>query len=122
MSAHTFHLFVYGTLRTGGAATAILDGCERVREAMVNGLLYRVSDDHPALMLYGGSPVRGEIWRCPAELLPRLDSYEGTADGLFRRVGVEVDGTGCWTYVAGPALARRLTAENRIASGDWLQG
>jgi gamma-glutamylcyclotransferase (GGCT)/AIG2-like uncharacterized protein YtfP len=75
-------------------------------------------------VLYGDdSPVQGEVWRCPAAMLPSLDRYEGTAEGLFRRVAVTVDTplgrTPCWTYTAGPALSRKLTPERRIVSGDW---
>jgi gamma-glutamylcyclotransferase (GGCT)/AIG2-like uncharacterized protein YtfP len=115
-----FHLFVYGSLRSGAAAHELLDGCERVGEASVAGTLYDIDGRYPALMLYGDTPVHGEIWRCPPALLGRLDEYEGAIRGLFRRVGVRVAEYACWTYVAGPALARRLTPARRIASGVWL--
>lgn len=114
-----FHLFVYGTLRGGGAA-GMLSQCVRVRDAAVAGTLYDVRGEHPALLLYGSTWIRGEIWRCPTSLLPRLDDFEGVSRGLFRRVGVQVGDVGCWTYVAGPALAPELTPARRIGSGDWL--
>ncbi|CAN5716892.1 gamma-glutamylcyclotransferase [soil metagenome] len=118
-----FNLFVYGTLRRGGSAHQTLDACEFVADGTVGGTLYDIDDSFPALLLYGAVPVYGEVWRCPAELLLRLDEYEGTARGLFRRVGVEVatdDGTlPCWTYAAGPALARGLLPRRRLASGRW---
>ena len=117
---HVFHLFVYGTLRSGAEAGRLLDGCERVGAATITGTLYDVNDRYPALMLYGATPVRGEIWRCPVELLPRLDEYEGVNRRLFRRVGVRVGDVPCWTYVAGPALARELKPTRRITSGEWL--
>ena len=113
-----FHLFVYGTLRSDRSNSARLAGCDLVGEAAVPGTLYDL-DDHPALMLYGNTPVRGEIWRCPADLLWQLDEYEGIASGLFRRVGLEVAGYACWLYVAGHGLAHRLTPDRRITSGDW---
>jgi gamma-glutamylcyclotransferase (GGCT)/AIG2-like uncharacterized protein YtfP len=119
MSDGTFHLFVYGTLLRGGAANALLDSCERVRPAAVAGTLYDVGGEYPALMLYGESPVRGEIWRCPNDLLPRLDTFEGVGEQLFRRVAVAVEGTPCWTYVAGPAIARELTPSRRLPDGVW---
>lgn len=115
MKTH-FHLFVYGTLRGGGE---VLDGCTRVGAASVPGMLYRADDRYPALLLHGDAPVRGEVWSCPVEVLPRLDAWEGIAQGLFRRVGVTIEGLGCWAYVAGPALARRLTPQSRIPSGEW---
>lgn len=116
-----FHLFVYGTLRDGGRNARMLAGCAFVRAATTPGTLYDIGGEYPALMLYGELPVRGEIWRCPADLLLRLDAFEGVDDGLFRRVGLEVDGIPCWTYVAGPRLARRLTPDARVLGGEWLQ-
>jgi prefoldin subunit 5 len=67
----TFHLFTYGTLGSGGAASELLEGCERVAAASVQGTLYDVGE-FPALLLSGSDPVPGEIWRCPAELLPGI--------------------------------------------------
>lgn len=120
----TFHLFVYGTLRSGGGAAALLDGCVRVGEASVGGILYDIDGRFPALVLYGDAPVQGEVWRCPAGMLFRLDEYEGTAEGLFRRVATEVraangEAIPCWTYTAGPALSRKLTLDRRIEAGVW---
>lgn len=115
-----FHLFVYGTLRRAGPAAQIMDGCEHMGEASVAGTLYDVGGRHPALMLYGRDRVQGEVWWCPLDFLQRLDEYEGVERGLFRRVGVRVEQVACWTYVAGPALARELTPDRRIPSGDWL--
>jgi gamma-glutamylcyclotransferase (GGCT)/AIG2-like uncharacterized protein YtfP len=114
-----FHLFVYGTLRMAGEASALLDGCVRVMHASVLGTLYDIEGEFPALMLYGGTAVRGEVWRCPFERLARLDAYEAVERGLFRRVAVVVAGVPCWTYVAGPALAHQLTPGQRLASGEW---
>jgi len=114
----TFHLFVYGTLRSDRSNGSLLDGGERVMRATVPGTLYGL-DAYPALLLYGHTPVHGEIWRCPLDLLWRLDEHEGVDDGLFRRIGIEVAELACWTYVAGPALAHRLTPDRRLPRGDW---
>jgi gamma-glutamylcyclotransferase (GGCT)/AIG2-like uncharacterized protein YtfP len=114
-----FHLFVYGTLRSDGAAREMLAGCERVGTATVDGTLYDIDGRFPALMLYGGTPVQGEVWRCPVDRLQRIDEYEGVGRGLFRRVAVMAAGLACWTYVAGPALARELTPARRVLSGTW---
>jgi gamma-glutamylcyclotransferase (GGCT)/AIG2-like uncharacterized protein YtfP len=122
----TFDLFVYGTLRTGGGAAGLLDSCEHLGTGTVRGILYDIDGRFPALVLYETEgTVQGEIWRCPAALLPSLDRYEGTADGLFRRVATEVETprgrTPCWLYTAGPALSRKLSADRRIPSGDWTE-
>jgi gamma-glutamylcyclotransferase (GGCT)/AIG2-like uncharacterized protein YtfP len=119
-----FNLFVYGTLRAGGSAAGLLDGCEWLGRATVHGILYDIDGRFPALVLYGeDSPVHGDVWRCPARFLPSLDRYEGVAEGLFRRVAAEVDTAGgrtpCWLYTAGPALSRKLSFDRRIVSGEW---
>jgi gamma-glutamylcyclotransferase (GGCT)/AIG2-like uncharacterized protein YtfP len=113
-----FHLFVYGSLRRQGTAAALLSAAEWIGEGSVGGVLYDV-DEYRTLVLYGNTPVEGEVWRCPFELLAELDRYERVEEGLFRRVGVQVqmkDGTrpGCWAYVAGPKLSRKLTSGRRI--------
>ena len=117
----TFDLFVYGSLRSGHSANDMLRDCKLVGEAVVNGILYDIDDKFTAVILYGDSPVPGELWRCPAQLLKMLDEYEGIVSGLFRRVGTvahKPDGSGapCWIYAAGPALSRKLVPENRIDS------
>jgi gamma-glutamylcyclotransferase (GGCT)/AIG2-like uncharacterized protein YtfP len=113
-----FLLFVYGTLRSGGAAAGLLRDAERVGDASVEGTLYDL-DDYPALMLYGRTRVAGEVWSCPTELLRQLDEHEGADRGLFRRVAVMASGIPCWTYVAGPALAPRLTPDRHVEDGRW---
>jgi gamma-glutamylcyclotransferase (GGCT)/AIG2-like uncharacterized protein YtfP len=114
-----FHLFVYGTLRSTGSAATRMAGCELIGEACVGGVLYDIDGAYPALIVYGNTPVAGEVWRCPPAMLALLDEYEDVASGLFRRIGVEaqmMDGRtqGCWAYVAGPQLARKLTGARRI--------
>lgn len=116
--AEHFHLFVYGTLKSGARASAEqLRGCRKVADATVAGTLYDIDGQYPALMLYGDTVVEGEVWLCPVDRLEALDRYEGVASGLFRRVGHEVTADearyACWLYVAGPRLAPKLTAANR---------
>ena len=116
-----FHLFVYGTLRSNGAAAPLLANSTVVGVGSVGGILYDIDGAYPALVLYGSTPVHGEVWQCPAMLLASLDEYEGVAEGLFRRTGAEVrmqDGSvqGCWIYTAGPRLSRKLTAARRITA------
>jgi gamma-glutamylcyclotransferase (GGCT)/AIG2-like uncharacterized protein YtfP len=120
-----FNLFVYGTLQPGGSAAGLLAGCEHTQDASVGGILYNIDDEYPALVVYGNSQVRGQVWRCPTERLKSLDNYEGVDAGLFRRIGLEVhtdDGRviPCWSYVAGPKLTRKLTEDRRIASWNLI--
>lgn len=87
-------------------------------EGAVRGTLYNVGE-YPALLLGGEGEVEGEVWRCPAPLLRVLDRYEGTREGLFRRVAVEVGDVACWTYVAGPKLGPRLRPGAVVPTGRW---
>src|SRR5690606_7291253 len=80
--AATFHLFTYGTLRRGGAAAELLEGCELVGKATVTGTLFDIDGEYPAMILAGPGTVEGEVWRCPTHTLARLDEYEGVAEGL----------------------------------------
>ena len=122
IEARGFHLFVYGTLLNGNGASALMTGCTRVCDATVNGTLYDIDGAFPALMPYGQTPVAGEILYCSdVGLLQRLDDYEGVAKGLFRRIGMEIENHACWVYVAGPALAHKLTPERRVSAGRWPQ-
>ena len=124
MSNGTFNLFVYGTLKAGGSNAHLMKDCEHLGQAQVLGMLYDIDGQHPALVLYGKKPVQGEIWCCPWELLAGLDEFEGVHTGLFRRVGVNVrsqrsETLACWVYVAGPALAPKLTPARRTT--NWKQ-
>jgi gamma-glutamylcyclotransferase (GGCT)/AIG2-like uncharacterized protein YtfP len=125
MSGGTFNLFVYGTLMSAGSGSHMLQGCQRMGTGRVDGILYDIDGEHPALVLYGNEPIAGEVWRCPWQLLARLDEYEGVGVGLFRRVAVNAQHENgeqmpCWIYVAGPKLAHKLSASRRIAA--WPAG
>jgi gamma-glutamylcyclotransferase (GGCT)/AIG2-like uncharacterized protein YtfP len=118
MRDETF-LFVYGTLQSNGKAAELLTGCAIITQASVAGTLYDIDGEYPALVLGGSGRVHGEVRTCPAGALLRLDEYEGVPERLFRRVGVQIGDYACWTYVAGPKLARRLLPARRISSGVW---
>jgi len=111
------HLFTYGTLMDGDAS--LLRGCTPVRDAAVRGMLYDIDGAFPALMLAGENLVHGRIWRCTPERIHELDRHATVQTRLFRRVGLDVEGTGCWTYVAGPALGARLVHARRLKAGRW---
>jgi gamma-glutamylcyclotransferase (GGCT)/AIG2-like uncharacterized protein YtfP len=114
MVDRVFHLFTYGTLRSGaGPRHPVLDSCERVGTGVVQGTLYDLGE-FPALLLSGDTEVPGEIWRCPFRRLQELDAYEGVTAGLFRRAGIRVGDYACWVYVAGTRLGPRLAPEARV--------
>jgi gamma-glutamylcyclotransferase (GGCT)/AIG2-like uncharacterized protein YtfP len=116
-----FYLFVYGTLRSGRSAANLLKDSRKAGEGSVGGVLYDIDGEYPALIVYGNTPVPGEVWQCPVSLLRELDAYEQVETGLFRRIAMEVQMTDgsvlpCWGYVAGPRLAAKLTPARRVDS------
>lgn len=121
----SFNLFVYGTLKRDGKAAARMRDCQWLGPATVGGILYDVGE-FTTLVLYGNTPVPGEVWRCPPEKLKELDEYEGVERGLFRRVGVHAqtangEPLGCWIYVAGPRLSLKLTPDRQISPAVTLR-
>ncbi len=50
--------------------------------------------------------VWGVLWEVDGDSLAALDAYEEVAEGMYRRVRVEVESNGgrrpCWSYVARP--------------------
>jgi gamma-glutamylcyclotransferase (GGCT)/AIG2-like uncharacterized protein YtfP len=118
MNDTTFNLFVYGSLKSDGAAAHMLRECELIARATVGGILYDIDGEFTAVVLYGSEPVGGEVWRCPWPLMARLDEYERVSTGLFRRVATSVAHEKatipCWIYVAGPKLAHKLAPGRRV--------
>jgi gamma-glutamylcyclotransferase (GGCT)/AIG2-like uncharacterized protein YtfP len=116
-------VFVYGTLRSGGAAHAAIlgDRVREVRPASIAGYdLYGNGLPYP-FVREGAGRVHGELLEVAGgdATLAELDRYEG-ADYLRRRVEVETGDrrVAAWTYVARPEVD--LSAESLIPSGDWL--
>lgn len=133
-------LFVYGTLREGGAHRRWLlrtqpEGWTR---AWSPGRLFHLPEGHPALVpgpRPGAAPpgngwVAGEFvgYEDPLDLaraLEDLDPLEGVEEGLYSRVIVPVLLEGgqlyqAWAYVFHMERLPRLEAEaTEIPDGDW---
>jgi len=113
-------LFVYGTLQRGQPQGALLAPCRRV-PASTRGVLWGLPAGYPALVPEGSEPVHGELVEPVDErLLGLLDHYEGVAEGLYRRVEIEVD-VGlrrhvAWAYVMDHPEDR---GGRRIPDGRW---
>src|SRR4051812_31813997 len=78
-------LFVYGTLRRGGAAHELL-GNARLIDSVWTEPRYTLLDmgGYPALVEQGTGSVRGEIYEFDAARLQELDRYED-CPGLYLR-------------------------------------
>ncbi|MFN8482927.1 MAG: gamma-glutamylcyclotransferase family protein [Anaerolineae bacterium] len=130
MERERLPLFVYGTLRPGGAAfgriALFVRGIERAR--LPSHDLYDLGA-YP-MALPGAGVVVGELLTLHSETytyaLHRLDRYEGydaaQDDGLYlrRRVTVttaEGQAVAAWTYLG---TAESIADRPPIPSGDWL--
>jgi len=96
-------LFVYGTLMSGHSRAGMVPTSAR-QPAKTRGRLFRLPAGYPALVTGGEAWVYGEIVEIDdARLLALLDHYEGTDEGLFRRVRLPVvlglRSQVAWTYV-----------------------
>ena len=88
---NSFNLFVYGTLKRNERANHFLQGCEFIGEAVSKDACFDMKSNngyYPFIFTNGDSKVGGEIYKCPLNILPYLDSYEGyreDGDGLYLR-------------------------------------
>jgi gamma-glutamylcyclotransferase (GGCT)/AIG2-like uncharacterized protein YtfP len=129
------HVFVYGTLRAGEAND--IHRAAR-RHGIAAPVLVGIGHAHGRLYDFGaypglvpdpdGGPVRGDVYRIDAALIPVLDEIEEVfpgIEGLFRSVRIEVtvnnDGRehaiDCLVYPVGENAVAGLT---RIEEGDWV--
>jgi gamma-glutamylcyclotransferase (GGCT)/AIG2-like uncharacterized protein YtfP len=118
---------VYGTLRYGGPANILMDGCEYLGQGHTGGALYNLGP-YPGLKLDSEADVIVDVYKLPlyGGKLETLDKYEGyhpsrPDESLYTREVVEVtidsgEKVEAWTYVY-----RNACDENwRIPSGDWF--
>ena len=124
------HIFVYGTLREGDSRNSAIQGAERLPGVWtVPGTLHSLQA-FPALVLgEEETQVVGEVYFIPPNLedytLGTLDSIEGVAFGLYRRVTITATSDSgeqivCYTYIAGPEIESDLDDFPVIVSGDWF--
>ncbi|WP_158088605.1 gamma-glutamylcyclotransferase family protein [Thermoactinospora rubra] len=128
-------VFVYGTLRRGGANYPLLrrhtvaeyDARLPGHRLYVSGLPYVAPSPDPRDEVTGELMILDEAGYTPA--LARLDRLEGTASGLYERVACLVrfrDGDGwkdtrAWVYRGGRGHFR-YTDDLVVASGEFTAG
>lgn len=119
------HLFVYGTLRTGlkhPEAEWLSEHSELIGSATAKGKLYRIGW-YPGLVESDEGTVLGELLLLdhPANILKRLDVYEGVEQGEYERKEAEiiVDGSAAmaWVYY----FLGETSDLRWIPSGDFMQ-
>ena len=119
------HVFVYGTLRSGGSndIARFSPAARRVADAVIAGTLYDLGA-YPGAVLGGEGRVIGEIYRISAALEARLDLLEevkpdGSGEYIKRELRVEAGSVplSCLVYEIHPG---RIAGRPVIESGDWL--
>src|SRR5262245_14779388 len=110
-------LFVYGTLKRGGAGAAHLVGAifEGPATTATGFALYDLGE-YPALVASLDGVVEGELYQVTLEQLAELDSYEGYPDLFHRELVPLADGSQAEAYLM---PARAVAGRSRIAGGAW---
>lgn len=98
-------LFVYGTLKRGDCRHDLLRDGVFLGEVLTTET-YRLFDcgNYPAMVWdRNGMTIKGELYRIPVSLFPRLDAEEGVESGLYARQPVTLQriptGVQVMTYV-----------------------
>ncbi len=112
-------VFVYGTLKRGQRAAALLAGQRCLGPAQTAGgfALYQL-DGYPGLIAEPGSDtiVIGELWLVDDACVQALDAYEGVADGLYRRQSITIATEGVPSQADTYVYAQSLVGRRRIGS------
>lgn len=115
-------VFVYGTLRRGGAGAMSIRFPDStfIAEATVSGSLYDLGAYPGLLHNESNSLVIGEVYEVDDELLKKLDDFEASSNYLRKQVEVSLgsDRKTCWIYEPDPEF---YSLHRLITSGDWME-
>jgi gamma-glutamylcyclotransferase (GGCT)/AIG2-like uncharacterized protein YtfP len=117
-------LFVYGTLRPGQAAWALVAGhVVRSVPGTVRGAMYAFPLGYPGLV-DGDGTVQGELlWLADLDAaLPLLDDYEGDDFARVVRAVELADGSRvtAWCYVLSDPSSVSVAGAIEVPGGDWI--
>jgi gamma-glutamylcyclotransferase (GGCT)/AIG2-like uncharacterized protein YtfP len=115
-------VFVYGTLRRGGAGAMSIrfPNSKFIADAKVSGSLYDLGA-YPGLLLNeSNSLVTGEVYEVDDEILHKLDDFEAASNYSRKQVEISlgIHRSSCWTYEPNPEFCSPSTL---IPSGDWIE-
>lgn len=118
-------LFVYGTLRKGGARSRHLERCRLLRMMRVPGTLYLTPFGYPAAVFDENSSLRiqGELYELPPDsefFIRSVDRLEGVDEKLFSRSVIRCEEQFFYVYEPGPKLGREINSGDIIESGNWF--
>ena len=112
-----YRVFVYGSLQRGEANHRMMNGARflaRVRTTAAFELFDLGA--FPAMSTKGSTAIEGELYEVDADLLGRLDVFEGCPRLYQREVVALDDGTSADGYVM---PRQRVGQAPRIAHGCW---
>ncbi len=94
-------VFVYGTLKTGGAIRGLdgQPGAELVGDAVTTDSKYSLFDlgSFPAVGIKGNNKIKGEVWEVEDNVLAALDRIEGYPD-FYDRKQISSSKGNTWIY------------------------
>lgn len=115
-------LFVYGTLKRGGANHAVLARHSFVGEARTapGFALYHLGE-YPGLVAAPNrrTEITGEVWAVDAAGLAELDAFEGIAEGLYRREPIALQPPFAGQRVETYFYNRDIAGWPEIPEGNW---
>ena len=115
-------VFVYGTLRRGGARAMSIrfPNSKFIADAKVSGSLYDLGA-YPGLLLNEpNSLVTGEMYEVDDEILNQLDEIEASSNYWRKQVEISLATHRriCWIYEPNP---ESYSYRKLITSGDWIE-
>ncbi len=115
-------MFVYGSLRQGGALNEVLSNSEFVSQVRTKPeyTLYSLGA-FPALCTDGTTAVLGEVYEISKETRSHLDQIEGHPDMYVRTPIVLEDGTEAEVYLFPHRGMYHVMYYDVIEDGDWIK-
>ena len=121
-------VFVYGTLKSGGAIRGLNqfgEGAAIVGKAKTMYPDYEMSDlgAFPGVFLNGKFHIEGEVWEVNDQVMEQLDAIEGYPDFYNRQVTHTTQGKAWMYYLEGEAYKdyAGVRGDQVIEEGDTLK-
>ncbi len=121
-------VFVYGTLKSGGAIRGLNqfgEGAAIVGKAKTMYPDYEMSDlgAFPGVFLNGKFHIEGEVWEVDDQVMEQLDAIEGYPDFYNRQVTHTTQGKAWMYYLEGEAYKdyAGVRGDQVIEEGDTLK-
>jgi gamma-glutamylcyclotransferase (GGCT)/AIG2-like uncharacterized protein YtfP len=115
-------VFVYGTLRRGGARSMSIrfPNSKFIADAKVSGSLYDLGAYPVLLINESNSLVSGEVYEVDDEILNKLDDFEASSNYWRKQVEISLDTHRriCWIYAPNHEFCSHRAL---ITSGDWIE-